>query len=199
MYDSGITVNDLIDILNMESLMSSDYAPVWTRAVSTYEQMMYQSYIGFYRETVLDVSDNGEYPISSLVGGTGEDSVRFDDIVRVFADGRELTRCGVLSGGQFEGDKEMYIAYDGVLKVYLQQGAEGIRVIWRIRPKIKTSPSEHIMLPYEWLDLFLDAMRCYCLRLRNDKERLALWERSYASNLALFEKWCKERPKCLGE
>ena len=108
MYNSGVTLSDIITELSGEvDIAGSIPDSAYIRWVNTLEQLIYTDILGFYGRQNVTLAGGG-FALSSITSGTGEDSCRYDDIVKVYGDGREYVRAGVISSVIFDGDKGIY-------------------------------------------------------------------------------------------
>ena len=170
----------------------------YIRWVNTLEQLIYTDILGFYGRQNVTLAGGG-FALSSITSGTGEDSCRYDDIVKVYGDGREYVRAGVISSVIFDGDKGIYWQDGDSVKVSPIVEPDTVTVIRRIRPAIKTAVTGVVMLPYEWLELVMSKLRGEAYKIANDDGQAAKWLEDYNAQLSSFTEWARKRQERYGE
>lgn len=199
MYNSGVTIADIITELSGEvDIAGSIPDSAYIRWVNSLEQLLYTDVLGFYSAHSVTLS-NGGFALSSITSGTGEDSCRYDDIVKVYGDGREFVRAGVISSVIFDGDKNIYWQDGDTVRLSSIVEPDTVTVVRRIRPAKKTTSSGTVMLPYEWLELLLSKLRGEAYKLANDDGQAAKWLNDYNSLLSSFSEWASKRQERYGE
>ena len=190
MYNSGVTLSDIITELSGEvDIAGSIPDSAYIRWVNTLEQLIYTDILGFYGRQNVTLAGGG-FALSSITSGTGEDSCRYDDIVKVYGDGREYVRAGVISSVIFDGDN---------VRVSPIVEPDTVTVIRRIRPAIKTAVTGVVMLPYEWLELVMSKLRGEAYKIANDDGQAAKWLEDYNAQLSSFTEWARKRQERYGE
>lgn len=200
MYDSNVTIKELINMLKSEvdvvSDIQDDYVCRW---VSSLEQLLYEDVLKFYRTTTVTLQ-NGSFSISLLEKGEGEKAPIFDDIVKVYDETDELVRSGAIAAHQFKDDKAIYYLDGNDVKVKLFTNSDSLYVICKVRPEIKTNVNGGtIKLPYEWLEMVLARVRGEVYKLAGDNDNAAKWLNDYNTQLESFKVWVSERQKWFGE
>ena len=199
MYNSGVTLSDIITELSGEvDIAGSIPDSAYIRWVNTLEQLIYTDILGFYGRQNVTLAGGG-FALSSITSGTGEDSCRYDDIVKVYGDGREYVRAGVISSVIFDGDKGIYWQDGDSVKVSPIVEPDTVTVIRRIRPAIKTTTAGMVMLPYEWLELVMSKLRGEAYKIANDDGQAAKWLEDYNAQLSSFTEWARKRQERYGE
>ncbi len=198
MYDSKMTVSDVISTLKNEVDIASDIpeAP-YIRWISSLEQLLYSDIIRFYRSC--DVAFDGKsFEISSLPTVEGQASATFDDIAKIYCGPDEVVKCGAIAAYQFEDDKAIYWQEGDTVKVRTFSNDDTLHVIVRVRPSIKTL-TDTVKVPYEWLDMVLSKVRGEAYKIAGDDAQAAKWLNDYNVQLESFKAWCAERQKWFGE
>lgn len=201
MYDSKIKLSDLVDIVKGEV----DIAPAISegscaRWVSSLEQQLYTDIIGFFRSYDRPI-ESGGFDITTIPAASGEDEVRFDDIVKLYDDGHEAVRCGTIAAYQFKDEKSIYWQEGQRVNVKFMSGGSLAHIIVRVRPAIKTKDdsSDTVKVPYEWTDMVLAKIRGEAYKLAGDDAQAAKWLGDFNAQLESFKLWVAERQKWYGE
>ena len=201
MYDSGITVAFLKEsILDKEVDIAGEIPmTTWMRWISSLEQLLYADIFSFCRSH--DVAFDGEgFSLDKLVCGEGEAEIVYDDLIKLYEGKEELVRCGTIAAWQFEGEKPIFWQEGNEVRVrLLSAGAETLHAITRVRPELKSSESETVKVPYEWLDMVLAKLRGEAYKLVGDDAQAAKWLADYNNQLEAFKLWVAERQKRFGE
>lgn len=200
MYDSNVTINELISMLSSEVDVVADIKSGYVcRWVSSLEQLLYQDVLKFYRTSTVTVRDGG-FSLFSLEIGNGEKVPIFDDIVKVYDETDELVRSGAIAAHQFKDDKAIYYLDGSNVKVKLFTNSDTLCVIYRVRPEIKTDVSgDTVKIPYEWIEMVLARIRGEVYKLAGDDDNAAKWLNDYNTQLESFKLWASERQKWFGE
>ncbi len=203
MYHSGMTVSNVLDIVAGEvDIVGRIDASSYCRWISSLEGLIYADILSEERVAEVKADQNGVIPLSLLPVGTGERIPIFDDILKVYRCGDELTRVGLAAFCQFGEDKALYYKNnDGELavSVYGQGQGDTYLVLWRAIPTVKQNDGEEILLPYEWLDLLLAKLRGEAYKIANDDAQAAKWLGDYNTQMESFRLWAAERRKRYGE
>ena len=213
MFDSGVSASDLIENLKSEIDVSSAISnATYVSWLNTLEQMLYSEII---KEQVAGDTVYGMPipvpPINGVVvrrqldnlidisrfslAGSGAALV-FEDLVAIYADGRELMKTDKLGISIF---KDSYckvgtqIQFDSLTPKYEE------KAIYNIRPALKTVNSSdviqtgNVMLPYEHLDLVRAKLRGEAYKLANVFDIAANWINDYNALLEVFKTWVLSR------
>lgn len=199
MYNSGVTVAEIIAELSSEvDIAGSIPDSAYIRWTNTLEQLIYTDILDFYAAQEVTLSDRS-FSLSSLTPAEGEDAAGYDDIVKVYGDGREYVRAGVISSVIFDGDKSIYWQEGDAVKVSSIVEPDTVTVIRRVRPAKKTAVTGVVMLPYEWLELLLSKLRGEAYKIANDDGQAAKWLNDYNSQMSSFSEWVAKRQERYGE
>lgn len=202
MFDSGLTVANFITDLKSEVDISQEIGnSTILRWVSSLEQLLYSDIILFekYEDVTSLISSNLLY-FSDLDVQSWERYPEFDDILKVFCNGVELTKSGPIAGVQFYTDKQIYVDNNaGGLEIFPFETPEKVEVIWRNKPAIKSDTTDDIMVPYEWIEMVYAKLRGECYKLANDDQLAAKWLNDYNNQLESFKVWIAEHRKRFGE
>jgi hypothetical protein len=201
MYDSKTKLSDLVDIVKGEvDIEPAIRDGACARWVSSLEQQLYTDIIGFFRSYDRPI-ESGGFDISTIPAASGEDEVRFDDIVKLYDDGHEAVRCGTIAAYQFEDEKSIYWQEGQRVNVRFMSGGSLAHIIVRVRPAIKTKDdsSDTVKVPYEWLDMVLAKIRGEEYKLAGDDAQAAKWLGDFNAQLESFKAWVSLRQRWYGE
>ena len=102
MFDSGVTVSELIESINMEADISYDIPDesyiLWLNSL---EQLLYREVIKEQNEHLPDINGAPFSGVLSLVNvkeNENEDDIRFEDIHAVYSDDTQLIKSSLASG-----------------------------------------------------------------------------------------------------
>lgn len=191
MFDSGISSKVLIDGIKSEADIAPDiddgYYIGW---LSSLEQLLYSEVICEQKEGIIEVDD------SVLIDGTvslegfnadAEADVRFEDIIAVFLGDKQLKKTTLTSGILFD---DCYYKDKNGLHIKSTSLSGNVRVIYRVRPAIKSSISDgNVMLPFEFLDLARSYIRSEAYKIANEDELCGKWTAEYNVLLETFRAW----------
>lgn len=200
MYDSGISVKNVVSMLEGEVDIASAINPeTCARWISSLEQLLYADIIKFYRSYDISLENDG-FELSSLTASNETIAPTFDDIVKVYCQEEELVKCGAIAAYQFKDDKAIYWQEGNTVKVRLFGNSSEVHVITKVRPKIKNEQDdETVKVPYEWLEMILSKVRGEAYKLAGDDAQAAKWLNDYNVQLESFKAWINERQKWFGE
>lgn len=198
MYDSGTTAADLIATLREEldiAVVISDES--FIRWLNIVEQTVYTELIRELRHFNTNVNDS-YISVSAITPASGEGAVIFDDIIKVYGDGRELERATMISGYVFT-DLPCYwqdgnnIAFENIVT------PTELDIFYVVRPSLKTiSGADNVKLPAEWLEIAAARLKGEAYKQANDDNLAAKWLNDYNLYLEQFKVWLKKN-KVYGE
>jgi hypothetical protein len=201
MFDSGISVNSFIQDIKSEA----DIAPDITDAkyiswINALEQVLYSDIIREQRKVDIEVLDSeGEYIGKvEIKKGKNEADVRFEDIISVFKDEKQLIKTSLLSGGIFN---DCWFNNGGVLWVNttLKNEDDTITVFYHVRPAEKSGANEEVInLPAEFMDLMYSYVRAEAYKYANEDALSAKWQAEYNARLEIFKAWVDARRPSFG-
>lgn len=195
MFNSGKSVSELITELRDEvdialEIPTSTYL-VWLNGV---EQLSYSEIIKEQREVIVE---NPTTPISFVSLNVTEDEapIRFEDIHAVYADDVQLMKT-TLSSGQIFPDT--FYKQNDDLGLNLPYMTKELKIIYFVRPKIKTSEDGNVMMPIEFIDLVKAKMRGEAYKLVNEDSLAGKWLNDYNVLLETFKVWCNNKASQFG-
>ncbi len=198
MYDSEIPSGELISELLAEITPNPPPARAdLLRRISACERLLYQKIATFERRQKIPASSLGEegksLPLAHLVPGKEEAPARGEDILFLFADGREIPKFSAKEASEFPPEGEGFLPEEDSLTLFLKGNPQSLEVVWRVLPARKKQESETIKLPLEWLCIPLALIRGHLCRLCGDGERASLWLEEYNASLSSFKEWCQDK------
>jgi len=196
MFDSGMTVSDLIVAVNNEidvaiTVDNSSYV----RWINVAEQMLYGEIIK-ERKAVILAEPTSPIALTEIVPSAGELQMIFEDIATVYADGVELKKS-TLGDNIFP---DTYCKADNKLSVNRADILE-LKVIYSVRPALKTVgniATDKIMLPYEFLELMTSKLRGEAYKLANENTIAANWLNDYNVLVENFKIWVENKAARFG-
>lgn len=196
MFDSGITARALVERARSEI----DIAPIildtsFVGWMNTVEQLLYTELIRELRKQ--SITDNASSPvtIARIAPGVGEGVPIYEDIYKVYADGKELIPMTMVGGYVFPTRDCYWKSPEGIEYSLLNDNTpDVIDVFYFVRPKLKTITDEeicedNIMLPLEWIDIMLSRLRGEAYKLVNEDGISAKWLNDYNNLIEQFKVW----------
>lgn len=227
MFDSGKTAKALIDELKSEvdiavKIPDSSYVD-WINAV---EQTLYDNIVreeltnndafsGPIGTAFVEVT----FTVNSLIGYDGEADEkaegRFEDIVSIRCNDRELTRVSPNVGGKKlfpytywhrSVDIVNLVTNDSVSMYVKAAGGDDLDITtaYIVRPKLKTltnladNVDGRVRVPAEYLDMVKAKMRGEAYKLANEDALAAKWLADYNAQLEYFRAWIASKRGVLG-
>lgn len=189
-FDCGITASELIDEIRDEADIAIPIADIdyilWLNSV---EQLLYGELVREQGKIELDGVFDGVIDIEGLDVPNGENTVRFEDIHAVYADGVQLIKTTLASGAIFLNS---YFKADNGVGLNLSFKPEKIKIIYFVRPALKTEDnidSEHVRMPREFVDLVKAKLRGEAYKLANEDGLAAKWLNDYNVLVETFGTW----------
>lgn len=191
MFNSGVTVSELIESINMEADISYDIPDEsYVSWLNSLEQLLYREVIK--EQGSVEVELNGKILIG-LTGkkdAQGEDELRFEDIHAVYAAGTQLIKSTLASGVIFDNT---YYKISGGMGLNLKSPMpEKIKIVYFVRPALKTTENietDHVMLPIEFIDLAKAKLRAEAYKIANEDNLAAKWLNDYNMLVETFKAW----------
>lgn len=197
MYDSGIKCTELVNAVLSEtdiSVMVSDDS--WYRWLSSVEQFVYTEIINEYASQDIlysEISEN-KVDLTTISVPATCDNVIYDDIIAVYADDIRLEKSGIIGVTDFSDKALYYSDYNGNVVLSISDIPNNIRLIYRLRPKIKTSKSsDSVFVPIEFIDMVAARMRGEAYKIANEDGLAGKWLGDYNTQLESFKIWAAKR------
>lgn len=199
MFDSGIKAAALIEQIKKEAdiaipVPDSSYI-LWLNAL---EQLLYTELIREQGKIELSNVSDSVIDIDTLSVPGGEGSVRFEDILTIYADRTQLIRSTVASGSIFP---DTYYKTGNNIGLNLAFQPERIKLIYLIKPELKTADNinaRNIMLPVEFTELVKAKLRGEAYKLVNEDSIAAKWINDYNILLETFKSWLSAKQADFG-
>ena len=204
MYDSGLTAAALITLVQAEADISTTIPTAsYYRWINEVEQTLYTEIIKEFKSIVID-SPTSPVAMTAVTVGTTENQAIFEDIYKIYADGKEMQKAGITSTLSLKNAKSIWYKSGGAIGFMLagNDTASEINVIYAVRPKLKAeadSPSQNIKLPAEFLELLCCRLRGEAYKLANEDGIAAKWLQDYNTYVEDFKKWVKNHNQGYGE
>ena len=215
MFDSGVSVKDLVAELNTEVDIALDIPnATYVQWINSLQQMLYtevikEQYSNIFNGFVVDLSSPYiEIPMSSFVVPLNEEPPRFEDIYAVYVkytDNTEvqLIKSTVASGVIFpntfyKSNNNLAVNIDTV------KTPEEIKVIYIAKPALVTLNTHknindaNVMVPVEFIDLVKAKLRGEAYKLANEADLAAMWLNDYNILLETFKAWVAEKSPSFG-
>ena len=196
MFDSGITAKAVIDEVKMDIDTAPDISDItYISIINELEQFLYSSIILEQNEVKVDTNENR---ICETPGVTGNDEIRFEDIAAIYAGGRvqlmktTLATCDVLENTYAKCGKNSfkYNLCDNM------SDETTLRMVYYVRPVMKTSVNEKIMLPVEFISLVKAKLRAEAYMIANEFNTASQWIIAYNTLLEHFKAYiAQHRPE----
>lgn len=198
MFDSGVTVSELIESINAEADISYDIPDesyiLWLNSL---EQLLYREVIKEQNEHPFNINGaefNGVLSLVNVNENENEDDIRFEDIHAVYSDDTQLIKSSLASGVLFPDT--YYKISGGVGLNLINTKPNKIKIVYFVRPAIKKAEnkkSDHVMLPLEFLDLAKAKLRGEAYKIANEDILAAKWLNDYNILLETFKAWVEEK------
>ena len=201
MYNAGITADKLIESVESEVDISPDISrETWMRAINAVEQFVYTEILREYIAIRFSYGmiEGDIIPLSSLVVPEGAADINYDDVIRIFSDGHEVARTGVIGAVEFPEKQLYYTDFSGNIVLSLAEYPDEIAIIVRLRPKLKTTGDEYVALPPEFVDMAAAKMRGEAYKIANEDILAAKWLADYNAQLENFKVWAMTRNERFG-
>ena len=199
MFDSGITVSELINNIREEADISYDIPDksyiLWLNSL---EQLLYREVI---KEQGKIEIKNVNSPFVGFTNikperedGLKEDGLRFEDLHAVYSDGKQLIKSTLASGVIFD---DTYYKITGGMGLNLKNTMpDELKIIYFVRPALKTEEAkeaEHVMIPIEFIDLAKAKLRAEAYKVANEDNLAAKWINDYNVLVETFKAWVEEK------
>jgi hypothetical protein len=204
MYNSGITAAALIALVQAEADISVTIpTDSYYRWINEVEQMLYTEIIREMKSATIS-SPTTPIALTSLTPAATEAQAIFEDVIKMYADGKEMQKSSLISSITLNGYKSIWYK-NGAAIGFLMAGndtASSISVVYVVRPKIKASadsPAQNIKLPAEFLELMCCRLRAEAYKLANEDNLAAKWLADYNNYVETFKVWVKSHNDGFGE
>jgi len=202
MFDSGISVKDLIKDLKSEVDVALEIPDgTYIFWLNSLEQLLYSEVIKEQNKIVITEPPEDIIPIGLIYTPVGESPVRFEDIHAIYADKIQLIKSTAASGVIFPNTYYKLgadIGYNAkVIKKTLVdeiQSVSEMTVVYFARPALKKDTAHgNVSVPYEFIDLVKAKLRGEAYKLCNEDGAAAKWLNDYNVLLESFRQWLELR------
>ena len=197
MFDSGISVKDLIEELNTEVDISLDIPnKTYVTWLNALQQMLYTEVIQEQKKTAIKSPFVSPVSISSIEVETIENKPRFEDIIAVYADDIQLIKSTVASGVIFPNT---FYKDNNNIGINIEKEPENLTIVYVVKPSlVEVSEKDviddaNVMMPIEFIDLVKAKLRGEAYKLANEDNLAAKWLNDYNTLLETFKVWMAEK------
>ena len=202
MFDSGISVQSLVDELKTEvdiALPIPDATYVsWLNSL---QQMLYTEIIKEQKKITLNPSEDGVIDIPDNYIGEGENRPCFEDVHAIYADKTQLIESTVASGVIFP---DTYYKDNNKIVYHTETKPNALDIVYFVKPAlVKVDENDNIievdengneisvnvMVPVEFIDLVKAKLRGEAYKLANEGDYAAMWLNDYNILLETFKNW----------
>ena len=195
MFNSGISVKDLIDELKDEVDIALEITNATYRTwLNSLQQLLYTEVIKEQKKTVLEPPFEDNKIDMSLISGNDENKPRFEDIHTVYADDIQLIKSTVSSGVIFPNT----FYKDAEDLVFNATVNNNLTVVYFDKPALIKDGTENVMLPIEFIELAKSKLRGEAYKLANEDSIAAKWLNDYNVHLETFKAWIADKAPTFG-
>jgi len=203
MFDSGISVKNLIEELNAEVDIALDIPDVnYAEWLNSLQQLLYSEVIKEQKRVVLKAT-NLQNPISMSVitAETGENTPIFEDIYAMYADKLQLKKSTLASGAIFPNT---FYKENNNIGYNTKKAPTELTIVYLVKPALVTTTSHgnvndaNVMVPVEFIDLVKAKLRGEAYKLANEDNLAAKWLNDYNVLLETFRAWIADKASEFG-
>lgn len=209
MFDSGISVKDLIEELNTEVDIALDIPDTeYASWLNSLQQMLYSEIIKEQNKITVENPDSNVISISSLSIENGENRPYFEDIYAIYVGKKQLMKTTLASGAIF-GDT--FCKVNNNIWINTLSPLENVHIIYIVKPALVTCNTHknikeaddngnpiNVMVPVEFIDLVKAKLRGEAYKLANEDSLAAKWLNDYNVLLETFKAWVAEKSPTFG-
>ena len=209
MFDSGISVKDLVDELkNTEVDIALDIPDkTYAEWLNALQQLLYSEIIKEQRKIPLVPPQTSTIPIDSLPIESNENKVRFEDIMAIYAEDnntvpashKQLLKSSVASGVIFP---DTYYKDNNNIGYNTTHKPTKLHIVYIVKPALVTCNEDNnikqkdannkpinVMVPVEFIELVKAKLRGEAYKLANEDSIAAKWLNDYNVLLETFKLW----------
>ena len=203
MYDSGISVKDLVEELKNTEIDIALEIPdeTYVSWLNSLQQLLYTDIIKEQKKIVLKTDSESPLTVSLPQVGNDENSPRFEDIYAIYADDTQLIKSTLTSGVIFP---DTYYKENNGIGVHTKAEPKELTIIYIVKPPLITMTSQgkisdaNVMIPVEFIDLVKAKLRGEAYKLANEDSLAAKWLNDYNVLLETFKAWITDKSANFG-
>jgi hypothetical protein len=202
MFDSGISVNNLIEELNTEVDIALDIPnATYVTWLNALQQLLYSEVIKEQKKTTIVGVIPNPVELSYICDESIENRPRFEDIHAIFADGVQLIKSTVTSGAVFPNN---FYKENNNIGYNIKPAPSSMTIVYFTKPKLVEVDDNdniidaNIMVPIEFIDLVKAKLRGEAYKLANEDGIAAKWLNDYNMLLETFKAWISEKSSNFG-
>ena len=201
MFDSGISVKNLIEELNEEVDIALDIPDTaYAGWLNSLQQLLYTEIIKEQEKVVVALPETKIIRLSQPFN-IDENKPYFEDIHAIYANGVQLKKTTLTSGSIFPNT--FYKTNNNVGINATPTPAE-VEIIYFVKPALVTCNTHknvndaNVMVPIEFIDLVKAKLRGEAYKLANEDGIAAKWLNDYNTLLDTFRTWIAEKSSNFG-
>jgi hypothetical protein len=205
MFDSGISVNAIVEELNTEVDIALDIPnKTYVQWLNALQQLLYTEVIKEQKRFVLVSPPPSTIGMDVIVTDNNENPPRFEDIYAVYADDVQLIKSTVTSGIIFPFTyykDNNNIGYNTRIVDGVQVIPNEVTIVYIIKPALidyNDIEKATVMMPIEFIDLVKAKLRGEAYKLANEDVLSAKWLNDYNILLENFKMWISEKASNFG-
>ena len=203
MFDSGISVKNLIEELKNTEVDIALEIPnaTYIQWLNSLQQLLYTEIIKEQKKTIFKSPFDSPISISTIDTESNENKPIFEDIIAVYANGKQLIKSTLASGVIFPNT---FYKNNNNLGVNLKKQADEITMVYIVKPALVTVTEAdeiidaNVMIPVEFIDLVKAKLRGEAYKLANEDSIAAKWLSDYNILLETFKAWIAEKAPNFG-
>ena len=206
MFDSGISVKNLLSELNTEVDIALDIPDAtYVQWLNSLQQLLYTEFIKEQKRVVIVSPTENPIAMDFTSEETNENPPRFEDIHAVYADEIQLIKSTVTSGiifsyTYFKDNNGIGYRTRTVNEVMEVPGE--LQIVYFAKPKLIDSENiaddDNVMIPIEFIDLVKAKLRGEAYKLANEDSLSSKWLNDYNVLLETFKLWLSEKASNFG-
>ena len=202
MFDSGISVKSLIEELNAEVDIALDIPnATYVSWLNSLQQLLYTEIIKEQKKMVFKSPFTTPIGLSYITTESNENKPRFEDVVAVYADDRQLIKSTLASGKIFS---DTYYKNNNDIAFNTLCNPTEFTIVYIVKPATSKVFSgdviddSNVMVPVEFIDLVKAKLRGEAYKLANEDGIAAKWMNDYNTLLETFRAWIADKSSNFG-
>ncbi len=202
MFDSGITVESLIDDLNDEADVEYPISDkMWVDWLNQLEYLLYSEIVRENRKCTV-VYSNGDITLPTFQSGNEAD-VEAGDVLSVFSDDIQLIQINEASSDIFP---DCWYVHGNGIRYSTEYTPVSMSITYTARPKLHeitidgtaTAISGNVNVPIGFIDMVKAKLRGEAYKIANEDALAAKWLNDYNALLENFKMFVAERQASFG-